>query len=146
MIGLGRRENSRGQLRLSAAADSAIAEINTYQKVSGIFTDGHCCDFSVEDSKLMYSGANNKCFLFTGTSEVKVNKPCSIFYALYKNGQLVDTAQTPHVFLASAKTESISITSLVTLNKNDYLEVFCKSDTAGTVLSVQTLNITLWGN
>jgi len=145
MIGPGCTE-CHGQLRLSSPADTTCTEKDTFYKIAGTFADGDAYGFEVVDNKLKYIGQSGPCFLFNGASDVQVNKACTATYALYKNGSIVEHSTTPHTFLSPSKTSNISITAIMTLNQNDELDVYCKSDTAGTVLSVKTLNITLWGS
>ena len=40
---------------------------------------------------------------------------------------------------------NISITSIIILDPGDYVQVWAKSDTASTTITVETLQITLWG-
>ena len=70
----------------------------------------------------------------------------TVTYGLYKNGSLVSGVQTPIDVEVAFRKRNVSITSILKLDKNDYLEVFakCSSDTASLVAS--TLSITCWGD
>jgi hypothetical protein len=136
---------SHGQLRLSEYTDTVLTEADVYSKVSGTFIDGDCCNFEVVDNSLVSNCGDNSAFLFNGVSDLEVNKACTIHFALFKNGSLVERAETPHTFVTPSKTSNISITSIINLDKGDTLEVFCKSSEVNTTLSLKTLNVTLWG-
>jgi len=140
------RSESHGQLRLESPADTNLSETDTYYKVSGNFIDGDANGFEVVDNKLKYIRDSGICFLLNGVSDLQVNKACTITYSLFKNGVLVPGAQTPHTFVNPSKTSNISITAICKLDKNDELEVFAKSDEINTIISVHTLNDTLWGS
>ena len=145
IIGNSKRGVDRGQLRLSAPADSVVTNKNTYQKISGTFTDGESFNFSVSANKLKFNGADNSVFLFNGSSELRVDKITEITYALYKNGQIIADTETPHTFVALAKTSSIGITAIIKLNNGDELDVYVKTGDDNITISVKTLNIALWG-
>ena len=144
MIGPGRLK-LHGQLRLESPADTVCTLADTYYKIAGNMIDGYECGFRVGINKLEYTGPSKVTFLFNGVSDLKVSKAANITYGLYKNGALVIQAQTPHTFVAAAKTSNISITALAELNQGDELEVYIKSDEAGLTATVSSLNITFWG-
>lgn len=135
----------RGQLRLLEPTNTTITEAETYYKISGTMSDGCAHNFVVSNNKLIWKGNDNNCFMFSGVSDVKADKACMITYSLFKNGEPVVGAQTPHDFPASAKTSTISIVAICVLDRDDELEIYVKSDTANVVISVHSLNIVLWG-
>jgi len=138
-------DQARGQLRLEAETNTILSVADTYYIVSGNFVDGDINDFSLSSNgRLTYTG--EECvFLLSGASDLEVDKASTVTYSLYKNGALVPTAQTPHTFVSSSKISNISITSLVLLSKDDYIEVWAKSDTEETTITAKTLLVTLWG-
>ena len=133
-------------MELSEAAVITTAAADTYEKLVGSWADGDCCKFAVDPSGTMtYSGTSGRAFLFNGSSDLRVDQADLVHYALYKNGALVPRAETPHTFTAPAKTSNISITAIITLDAGDEIEVWVKSATEGTEITVETLRITLWG-
>lgn len=144
MIGTGYNK-MHGQLRLAAETPTVLTTAGQYYKVSGTFSDGHAKGFEVVNNKLKYTGPSGTCFHFTGVCDLQVDKACETVFSLYKNGQLVTGAQTPHTFVSPSKTGTISITAIVELAQNDELDVYAKSDTGITAMTVETLNIVLWG-
>jgi hypothetical protein len=143
MIGPGNIK-AGGQLRILNPANTICVLANEFYKIAGTFEDGETVGFTIAENKICWNGNNGIDFLFNGSSDVQVNKACTITYALFKNGILIPNVQTPHKFLSPSKTSNISITALVEINNNDEFDVYVKSDSAGTIVSVQTFNITLW--
>jgi len=133
-----------GQLRIMAPTDTTCILADTYYKIGGNFEDGETIGFSIAENKIKWNGCNGIIFLFNGTSDVQVNKACTITYGLFRNGELITEAQTPHSFVSPSKTSNISITALIEANCNNEFDVYVKSDQANTIISVQTLNMTLW--
>lgn len=136
----------RGQATLSAPVSLTPAVADTYEAVPGSWSDGDAYKFSTSAvGVLTYMGSSGRAFLFNGSSDLEVAIADTVTYALYKNGVLVTTAETPHIFTAPAKTESISITAIITLDYGDVLQVYAKS-LAGERIDIKTLRITAWGD
>lgn len=140
-----RQTNDKGQLRLVEPTDTTVITPDVFQKISGDFCDGNAYNFTIVNNRLKFLGSDNTVLLFSGVSDLQVNKACEIEYSLFKNGEIVEGAQTPHTFTSPSKTGTISIVSIITLNNGDELDVWVKSNTANTVFSIKTLNIVLWG-
>lgn len=134
-----------GQLRLQSETPTVLTNANEYYKVAGTFGDGHSLGFEVTNNKLKYIGPSSVCFQFTGVCDLQVDKACSTVFSLYINGELVTAAQTPHTFVSPSKTGTIAIVAIIELTQDDELEVYAKSDTALTTMTVETLNIVCWG-
>lgn len=133
-----------GQIRLQSPTDTTLANADEYYKIAGTFINGERCGFEIVDNKLKYTGPSGMCFHLSGNSDVSTNHACQITYSLYVNGILYPGAQTPHTFPASARISSISITAIIKLNQGDELEVYAKSDTLATVISVSSLGVVCW--
>jgi len=145
-MGPGKKGVDKGQFRLTAEKDTDTTVINTYVKILGIFADGCARNFEIiDDNKLKFIGPDNSEFLVNGTSDLSVNKACKTTYGLFINDALAPGTETPHSFPASARTQNISITGIVILNKNDEIDVHVKSDTLNTKITVSTLRVTFWG-
>lgn len=145
MIGNGSRSQGRGQLRLTAPADTDTTTVDTYVKIVGTFDDGLANNFTIVANKLVWNGNDGTVFLVNGTSELHVDKACKTTYGLFKNGVLIPGAETPHDFPASLRTDSIAITGIVELDNGDEIDVHVKSDTTNTKVTVSTLRVTFWG-
>ncbi len=138
---------SKGQIRLSAPATTELSVTpDTWKAITGVFSDGQCNCFTLgADGILTYIGDKSQDFLFTGVSDLKADKTCVLTYGLYVNGVLSSPAQTPINIEHANSYGAVSITQIINLNKNDYLQIWMKSDTASTNVDVETLNVTLWG-
>jgi hypothetical protein len=112
-----------GQLRLSEETDTTCTLANTYYKIAGTMHDGHAAGFQVVDNKLKYIGPSGMCFHFSGVCDLQVDKACNTVFSLYKNGELVTGAQTPHTFVSPSKTGTISITAIIEATQNDEYDV-----------------------
>lgn len=138
----------KGCHHLSEETIVVCTTAETYYKIGGVWTNGTGgrCNFSYDGlGKITYDG-QKAAFLFTGVSDVAADKNCTITYALYKNGVLVANAITPHIFSTANQTANISITNLFEINRGDYFEIYVKSDTNATTLTVETLYMTFLGD
>jgi hypothetical protein len=125
-----------------------LGGIDNYTKIPGDWVAYHSKGFTVDNvlDRIIYSGVDNVDFLFNGSSDVLSDKNATITYGLYKNGVLIPGAETPHDFGTANAVEHIGITAIVTLNKNDYLEIWAKSSTNDTTITPKSLSITFWGS
>lgn len=139
----------KGFQQLSAPTTTTCTVADTYYKIGGTWVDGaSSMDFTLDGSgRLTYNGKSGVTFLFNGVSDLSVSFGGSqTTYALYLNGALVPAAQTPIDFNVLNSIGNISITAFITLNQGDYIEIWCKNDNAGTVVTHNTLAITLLGD
>jgi len=137
-------ENYRGQMRLTAETTLVFAAADTYQKVEGVWLDGHLNKFETDNlGTLTYIGPDTFA-LMNGVSDLQVNKACEVTYALFKNGVLVEGAETPHTFTATSKTSNISITRICEINTGDELEVYAKCDDGTATALIKSLTVTVW--
>lgn len=132
-----------GQMGLTAEADTVATLANTDYKLSGTFTDDNQNrDFTTSSSgTLTYTGAGGK-FHFVGSTDVTVDKNCSMVLTLYKNGSPTN-AKGSHTFNSSNETTNISATGLLTLEHGDEFEVYAQSDSANATFTFGALNITM---
>jgi hypothetical protein len=136
---------NRGQLKLSAPETTTLTTIGQYYQINGVFTDGSVNNFTLAaDGTLTYHGPDCA-FLMNGSSDYASDKTAEVTYGLYLNGVLAPGAETPHDFDAANKTENIAINVLVDLTAGDYINVYAKSDSATTVISLASLIVTFYG-
>lgn len=136
--------NYRGQSILTAQDTTTLSVIGTYYKINGTFSADYILGFSHNtNGTLTYTKTKDCIFLFNGVSDLEVNKACEITYALFING--ISVAETLHDFAATSKIENISITAFLELQKNNYLEIYAKSDTVDTIITVSSLLTTYLG-
>jgi len=140
------KAKSKGQLRLTAQETTSLTVAGTWVAIDGVFVNGACSCFDIHaDGILTFKGESAEDFLLNGVSDLATDKVCRVHYGLYLNGVLVPEAITPKDFQHANSDENISITALLTLEPDDYIQVWAKSDTNTTVITVDTLQVTLWG-
>ena len=144
-IGILKKTHGRGQLKLTTPTDTDTTTPDVYVKILGTFTDGLANNFTIVGNKLKWNGKNGAVFLVNGSSNLSVDKACKITYGMFKNGVLIPTAETPHTFPANARISTISITCIAELDNGDEIDVYVKSDTIDTKVSVSSIRVTLWG-
>lgn len=147
VIGPGNGVLPRGQLYLTAETTVDYDVADTYQKITGTWADKNLFMFEATAAGVLtYKGPDNTVFLFNGVSDLAASKISTIYYGLFKNGSLVTGAETPAGVQVPGRIRNISITEIISLNKDDYLEVFtrCSDDTV--TLTAKTLSITCWGD
>jgi hypothetical protein len=136
----------KGGMHVNPGTTVAFAGVDTYEKIIGTWSDGISVKFTVDDvnDRLIYTGDDTLTFIMNGVSNLSVDRSCQTTYGLYVNGVLVPGAETPHTFAASARVDTISISGLIELKKNDYIEIWAKCDTAGTTMTIQLGQITMF--
>jgi hypothetical protein len=139
--------NSKAEMSRTANGPVSLTLADTYYKVAGTYVGSGLIRFTVSAAGVATYAGPGECFILVGTSDLSVNKACETHYALYVNGALAPgVSETPHTFLAQNKITSVAIVGLVPLSTGDTLEVYAKSDTAGTDLDPATLKIVLFGS
>lgn len=147
VIGPGNGLIPRGQLYLVTPSPLDYAAADTYEPIPGTWAGNALHYFTASEAGVLtYNGPDNIPFLFTGSSDLKASKVCSLSYALYRNAQLIGGAETPVDIDVPLRIYNISITAIVTLNNGDTLRVYSKCDDATAVLNPSTLSITFWGH
>jgi len=140
-----RRDVDKSCMRVSTPAATTLTTAGDYYQVAGTFGNGCSKNFTVAaDGTVTYTGIGAK-FLFSGVSDLQVDKACEITYALEKNSVIDTTSQTPHTFTAASKIDGIAITRIVSLVTGDVLKVMAKSDTNTTSMTANTLFLTFMG-
>lgn len=137
--------HNHGFIALTEPAAITLVTPGQYYKVPGVYAVFDHANFIADaNGKLTHLDAKGA-YALNGTSDTQVNKACKITYGLYKNGSILPGAESPHTFAASSKIDTLSIASILHIIKNDYLEVYAKSDIANTLLTPSTLHVTLFG-
>jgi hypothetical protein len=133
-----------GLISLTSQQTTSLVVANNYYPISGVFSDNALDNGFITNSNgvLTYTGTTPAKFLVVGTSDCSVSKGCKLTYGLFKNGTLLSGAETPHDFVATAKSQNISISTIIALNTSDTIRVHSKSDQVSTDLSIQTMSLT----
>lgn len=145
MIGTSNGHSHAGQA-IDVSTPTTLSVADQYYQINGPFSPMSLSRFIHNIDGTLTCVGGKDCFLFSGASDLEVNKACKITYGLFKNGTLVAGAETPHDFAAQSKIENISITAILSgIKANDYFDVRAKSSVSDTILTVATLLITFWG-
>lgn len=121
-----------------------LTDANVDYTLTGTFNTLCTCGFeSAGNGKLVYKGAGGA-FMFNGVSDLKSNKGCDVFYTLYKNN-VASMNITPTTFHNANSYNNISTTGIIELVTNDTLIIKAKSNTSSTILTINDLKLTLWG-
>lgn len=136
-----------GNLYISSTANTVIASANTPVKILGTTTSVNLFRFtSPTNNRLTYTGVKTRrsmviCSLtstFLGSSG---NKYFSFYIA--KNGVVLPESKQKVKLLSNTDQGPISISCLVSLAPNDYIEVWVANNTDGTDMLIQTLNMSI---
>jgi hypothetical protein len=132
---------------LATPAPLDYAAADTYEPIPGTWVGNELRFFTTSAAGVMtYSGPDNMVLLFVGSSDLEVSKTCTVYYALFKNGILLSTQQTPVEIEHPGHVYGMGITALVNLNSGDTLQIYSKSDDGAAVMTPRTLSVTFWGD
>jgi len=137
---------TKGGINLSGGTtvDYSTEDANTPIQITGTWVDGGSPEFVVDsDNNRLYYYGPTRIFQAVGVSDLSVDKACEVTYLLYKNGEAVTGAETPHTFTSASKKDTIAITKPCTLSSGDYIEVFTKCNDNTVTATLNSLNITL---
>ncbi|MCK5615992.1 hypothetical protein KAR91_79755 [Candidatus Pacearchaeota archaeon] len=139
--------NPIATLTIVSPDDTTCIIAETYYALEGTFTDGRLVDFTLDENTgiITYIGSGGE-FVFHGTSDLQADKVCRITYAMALNGVIQTGVTTPVDILSANKSGNISINRPITLVTNDTIQVKMKSDTANTVVTVNSLNLVIRGD
>lgn len=125
-----------GQLTISSAIATSISVAGTYQKAAGTTVLGNAneCDMPVT-GRLRHTGTVAKPFYVTGAVSVTVSGDAKVTLALAKGGVVDTTTAIEQELTAAGGAEAFSLSDIVSLDENEYVEVWCTAD--------DTINVTL---
>lgn len=136
-----------GNLYISSTANTVIASSNTPVKILGTTTSVNLFRFtSPTNNRLTYTGIKTRrsmvmCSLTSTLLGSSGNKYFSFYIA--KNGVVLPESKQKVKLLSNTDQTPISISCLVLLAPNDYIEVWVENNTDDTDMFVQTLNMSI---
>ncbi len=141
---------SRGQLDLTASAQTTFAATNTYYKLAGttaldqaLGQDGFS---QASNNELRATKAVNQVILVTANLELVCasnNKTYGICFA--KNGTAITTAHVSAILSDSNEGYGFSLTTLIPTAANDTISVFIRNETDTTAVTAITLTLSAVG-
>lgn len=125
-----------GQIYISSAIATSIAVAGTYQKAAGTTTIG---DYSGMDmpvtGRLRHTGTVSKPFMVHANLSVTVSSDAKVTLALAKNGVVDANTAVEHEIAAASDPVAFGLNDIVSLDENDYVEVWATAD--------DTVNVTV---
>lgn len=140
-------EQAVGGLHISAAVQTVIALVNTAVKVLGTTTTFGL--FRVDDdggtnNRLKYLGSGDRSFhvtadlTFISASNNKVWE-----FGIYKNGLKLNTNEMQITKANKTDLTHLSLSSVIDMSQNDYVELWVANLTDSTNLTVQKMNLSI---
>jgi hypothetical protein len=129
------------------ATDNATAVTvtvaNTYYKIPGTTTQGNCSLFTMSsNNRLQYTGSVSSTFIINSTISQTSNTTGTVYTAIAINGT-VDLNTRVRCDCATINIyRHNSCSDVVTLNNNDYVELWVTHAVAGSTITVPTLYLT----
>lgn len=122
------------------------AETDVYEPIPGVWAGNALKFFTVSAAGLLtYSGPDGAPILFNGSSDLQADKITTLYYALFKNGELLPKQQTPVNVELPNRAYNIAITAIATVDNGDTLQIYSKCADGTAVLTPLTLSVTFWG-
>lgn len=131
---------------LETPAPLDYAEADVYEPIPGTWAGNALKFFTVSAAGVLtYLGPDGAPVLFNGASDLAAGNKSNLWYALFKNGELLPFQQTPVYIELPNRTYNIAITAIATLNNGDTLQIYSKCDDGTTVMTPSSLSVTFWG-
>ncbi len=136
-------EVATGNLYVSTSAVTNITGANTPIKMAGSTTALNLLRTSSPvDNRLVYIGTKTRYFSYTGSISVTAssNGKRFVFY-LAKNGAILPESEQSRKIANGADRGSISLSGVVQLAPNDYVEVWVENINDGTNITAESMNL-----
>jgi hypothetical protein len=122
-----------GQMNVTSSAATNCGTPDTYVKAAGTTELNLYSDVDMPtNNRLRHTGTVAKPFLSTASVSVDVDTSCKVTLAFAKNGT-VDTDSEIEQEIVAGDPQAFSLKHLVSLDENDYLEVWVKASLAAGV-------------
>lgn len=131
-----------GHIYASTSLGTAIAVSGTYQKLAGTTTAKLVDQFDMPDTgRLRHTGTVSRPCKVNAEVALSVNADATVTIALAKNGTVDEDTEIEQKITAAGGSESISVSGIVALDNNDYVEVWIKGSTTPLTVTAQQLNL-----
>lgn len=130
-----------GNIYISASAATAIAVADTYQKAAGSTTLKLSGDSDMPVAgRLRHIGTVAKPFLVTASAAAIVDSDALVTLGFAKNGVVDEDTEIEQEATLAGGAEAFSLKTVMSLDENDYVEVWVKADgTVNVTLTKMTL-------
>lgn len=132
-----------GNLYVTSSTATNILAANTPIKVAGTTSGLNLFRTSSPiDNRLVYTGTKTRYFSYTGSISVTAaqNNRRFVFY-IAKNGSILPESEQSRKIANGADRGSISISGIVQLAPNDYVEVWVENINDNTDITIQSMNL-----
>lgn len=136
-------EVATGNLYVSSTATTSISASNTPTKMAGTTTGLNLFrTTSSTDNRITYTGTKTRFFTYTGSISVtaSANGKRFVFY-LAKNGSILPESEQSRKIANGADRGSISLSGVVELSTNDYVEVWVENINDATNITAESMNL-----
>lgn len=126
------------------ATETVIAVVSTPVKILGATTSAAVTSkFTNTDNRATYNGALNGYFKVSATLSLESANNNQIGIYIAKNGVILPESETYITTGGTGKGENAFVQTLVTLNENDFIEIFVENNTGTTNITVSDLNVVI---
>ena len=136
-------EVATGNLYITTSAITNIIAANTPIKISGATSGLNLFRASSPtDNRIVYNGTKTRYFSYTGSISVTAtaNNRRFVFY-IAKNGTILPESEQSRKIANGADRGSISISGVVQLAPNDYVEVWVENINDATDITIESMNL-----
>ena len=132
-----------GNLYITSSTNTIITAANTPVKIAGTTSGLNLFRVtSTTDNRLTYTGTKTRFFTYTGSISVTAsdNGKRFVFY-IAKNGTILSESQQSRKIANGSDRGSISISGVIELETDDYLEVWVENINDSTNIKAQSMNL-----
>jgi hypothetical protein len=130
--------SSQGNLHVSTAVPTAIAVIDTYQKLAGTTELDVATGVDMPtDGRLRYTGATTRPFFVEAAISMSVAADMKVTVAIAKNGTADEESEIEQNITIAQGVQVFPLSGLVSLATNEYVEVWVKSTVADTITATK---------
>jgi hypothetical protein len=144
-------EDSFGNLYLTSATDTYIANKNVPTKIEGTTAAENLANFSaVGNNRLVYTGTSTRTFSVVCSMSFGASDKNDVFaFFIYHGGNaspgVVTSTQVKRFIATGADVGALSVSGLVTLAPNEWIEVWALNETDDNLnLTVETFNLLIY--
>ncbi len=133
-----------GQAHIDTPSATAIATADTYVKASGSTTLKLADDVDMPvDNRLRHTGPVAKPFLATASFSVTVDQDAKVTLCFAKGGTPDTDSEVEQEITVAGGAEAFSLKHIVSLDQNEYIEVWVKSDAGPMGVTLTKANVVL---
>jgi hypothetical protein len=144
-------EDSFGNLYLTSASDTYIANKNVPTKIAGITAAENLANFSaVGNNRLVYTGSSTRTFSVVCSMSFGSSDKNDVFaFYIYHGGNaspgVVESSQVKRYISTGSDIGALSVSGLVTLAPNEWIEMWALNETDDDLnLTVETFNLLIY--